>query len=158
MRIFTIAGWSNSGKTTLIIKLIKELKKKGLKVMALKNASEKYYLEPEGKDSLNFLQAGADSVFLSSKKELMKMELIADKNRLFEKLEIEFEKYDVILLEGLMKEGSPIIEVFNFENNNKLKVSKKELYAIVSDNYSTKDIQCFKRDEIDKIIKYLLDE
>ncbi len=155
MRIFTIAGWSNSGKTTLIIKLIKELKKKGLKVMALKNASEKYYLEPEGKDSLNFLQAGADSVFLSSKKELMKMELIADKNRLFEKLEIEFEKYDIILLEGLIKEGIPIIEVYNSENN-KLKFKEKDLYAIISDNYKISKTPCFKRDEIDKIITLLI--
>ncbi len=156
MNIYTIAGWSNSGKTTLIIKLIKELKKRNLRVLALKNASEKYYLEPEGKDSLNFLKAGADSVYLTSKKEIMKMELVSNSTDLFKKLEPEFDKYDIILLEGLRKKNIPIIEVFNNEVNDSLKIPEKELSAIISNNFTSDMIPCFKRDDIKKIIEFLM--
>ena len=156
MKIYTIAGWSNSGKTTLIIKLIKVLKNKGLRVLALKNASEKYYLEPEGKDSLNFLQAGADSVYLTSKKEIMKMELIDGNDDLFEKISPEFHKYDIVLLEGLRKENIPIIEVFNKEDKNSLKIPEEELCALISDYKIFTNIPFFKRNDIEKIVRFIL--
>ena len=155
-RIFTIAGWSNSGKTTLIVKLIKEIKKRGLKVMTLKNASEKYYLEPEGKDSLNFLKAGADSVYLSSKKELMKMKLIIDNNDLFNNLESEFNKYDIVLLEGLTRKNIPIIEVYDQKINNNMKFPENDLYAVISDNFISKNIPIFGKNDIIEIVEKLI--
>jgi len=156
MKIFTFAGWSNSGKTTLIIKLIKEFKRRNLKILALKNAPKKYYLEPEGKDSSEFLKAGADSVYLTSQRELIKMEIVENNDEIFEKLEPEFSKYDIIILEGLKQEGVPIIEVFNSELGDELKIKPNELFAIFSDKQIDNSLPYININDIESIANFLL--
>jgi len=59
-------GYSNSGKTTLIERLIKELILRGKKVSAIKQSGHPVRLDTEGKDTDRFSKAGADPVILSS--------------------------------------------------------------------------------------------
>ena len=59
-------GYSNSGKTTLIERLIKELVSRGNKVSAIKQSGHAVSLDIEGKDTHRFSKAGADPVILSS--------------------------------------------------------------------------------------------
>ena len=60
-----VAASSNSGKTTLIEKVIRILKDRGLRVAVIKHASAGFDLDRPGKDSWRFQQAGADTVILS---------------------------------------------------------------------------------------------
>jgi len=48
--IISVAGISNSGKTTLIVKLIKELKVRGFRVATIKHSHHDFELDTEGKD------------------------------------------------------------------------------------------------------------
>ena len=65
--IIGIAGGSGSGKTRLVVELIKVFKKKyKLKVCALKHAHENFEIDKEGKDSFRFYEAGADQIIISS--------------------------------------------------------------------------------------------
>ena len=59
-------GYSNSGKTTLIERLIQELVSRGKKVSAIKQSEHPVSLDIEGKDTHRFSKAGADPVVLSS--------------------------------------------------------------------------------------------
>jgi molybdopterin-guanine dinucleotide biosynthesis protein B len=59
-------GYSNSGKTTLIEKLIKELNLRGKKVSAIKQSGHPVSMDSEGKDTFRFSLAGANPVVLSS--------------------------------------------------------------------------------------------
>ncbi len=59
-------GYSNSGKTTLIERLILELVSRGKKVSAIKQSGHPVSLDIEGKDTYRFSKAGADPVVLSS--------------------------------------------------------------------------------------------
>jgi molybdopterin-guanine dinucleotide biosynthesis protein B len=59
-------GYSNSGKTTLIEKLIRELTSKGKKVSAIKQSGHPVSMDTEGKDTYRFSMAGANPVVLSS--------------------------------------------------------------------------------------------
>ncbi len=59
-----VAASSNSGKTTLIEKIVPILKARGLRVAVIKHASGGFDLDKPGKDSWRFQQAGADSVIL----------------------------------------------------------------------------------------------
>lgn len=59
-------GYSSSGKTTLIERLIRELKIKGLRVSAVKQSGHPVSLDTEGKDTQRFARAGADPVVLAS--------------------------------------------------------------------------------------------
>ncbi len=59
-----VSASSNSGKTTLIEKIVKHLKARGLRVAVVKHASAGFELDRPGKDSWRFQEAGADSVVL----------------------------------------------------------------------------------------------
>jgi len=61
--IVGIAGYSGTGKTTLIRKILPELKKKGLSVGVLKHIHHKLNVDIRGKDTDHFYRAGADFVF-----------------------------------------------------------------------------------------------
>lgn len=58
--IFQVSGYQNSGKTTLINKLISGLKEKGLSVITIKHHGHGGKPEiPEGKDSSSHIESGA---------------------------------------------------------------------------------------------------
>ncbi len=62
--IVHVAGWSNSGKTTLIEMLLRELSNRGFSVATIKHAHKGYQLDREGKDSHRHLTAGASATAL----------------------------------------------------------------------------------------------
>ena len=58
--IFQVSGYQNSGKTTLVNKIISGLKGKGLSVVTIKHHGHGGKPEtPEGKDSSNHIESGA---------------------------------------------------------------------------------------------------
>ena len=61
-RIVSFLGWSNSGKTTLMVALIEECTKRGIACAAAKCTRHSGNLEPEGKDSARYRLAGASPV------------------------------------------------------------------------------------------------
>ena len=54
-----LAGWSGSGKTTWITKVLPVLIRRGLKVSTLKHAHHGFDLDQPGKDSFMHRAAGA---------------------------------------------------------------------------------------------------
>ena len=157
MKIFSFGGWSKSGKTTLITRLITELKKKNKKVLAVKNIPNKYSLEPESKDTFKFLESGADKVCLIAKQEILSMKKIKNENEAIDILKSDFKNFDFLILEGLCIENVPLIEVFDSKTKNNLKFPIDRLSAIVSDIKPTNKIPCYKRDDINKITKFMED-
>jgi len=66
MRIVAVVGYSESGKTRLVVRLIEELRRRGLRVSAVKRCSHGFSLDTEGKDTADFSGAGADNVAMVS--------------------------------------------------------------------------------------------
>lgn len=66
MKIFGIAGWKNSGKTTLITGLLRDLSARGLTVSTIKHAHHAFDLDSPGKDSYQHRAAGAREVLIAS--------------------------------------------------------------------------------------------
>jgi molybdopterin-guanine dinucleotide biosynthesis protein MobB len=52
-------GWSRTGKTTFIVAALEECRRRGIPAAAVKRARREADIEPEGKDSALFLEAGA---------------------------------------------------------------------------------------------------
>ena len=67
-RIFGVIGWKNSGKTTLMARLLEELTRRGYTVSALKHAHHSFDIDHPGRDSYRFREAGARQVALVSPK------------------------------------------------------------------------------------------
>ena len=66
MRVCGLAGGSNSGKTTLMERLLPEFIDRGLSVSTVKHAHHDFDIDKPGKDSYRHRKAGAREVMISS--------------------------------------------------------------------------------------------
>jgi molybdopterin-guanine dinucleotide biosynthesis protein B len=155
MKIFSIAGWSGSGKTMLITRLIENFKAKKRRVIAVKNAPDTYTLQPEAKDTAKFLRAGADEVFLIAKNELLRMSLLNAPQDLLEDLKSRLLKDDIVLMEGLYQPGIPVIEVDDPGRPQALKFPLAKIAAVVSTEKCTHGLPCFHPDQIAEICAFM---
>jgi len=98
--VFGFYGKTNTGKTKLIEKIVKKLTIYDFKVATIKKTDKKIGIDLEGKDTWIHSRAGAELVVLSSP---IETDIIIKKNIPVQdiiKYVSEFEKYDVILIEG----------------------------------------------------------
>ena len=72
--IVSIVGKSNSGKTTLIEKLIAELTRRGWRVATIKHNRHGFEIDHEGKDSWRHKQAGAVATVVASPRRIAVIE------------------------------------------------------------------------------------
>ena len=63
MNIFGIVGWSGSGKTDLVCRIIKKLSQK-ITVASIKHSHHNFSVDKKGKDSFKHMQAGSQEVIL----------------------------------------------------------------------------------------------
>ncbi len=113
--ILGVYGYSNSGKTTLIERLITELTQKGYKVSTIKHSTEKISLDTPGKDTYRHRDAGANISCLISASEttlISKSPLSLD--NAIKMIEV-IGGIDLILIEGGKSENIPKIAVGEIE-------------------------------------------
>jgi len=142
--IVSIVGKSDTGKTTLIEKLIPELIRRGYRVATVKHDVHGFDVDREGKDSWRHKQAGAHTVVISSP---MKLALIREVDHDADLTELR-DKYiqdvDLILSEGFKKNNQPKIEVFRKEKEEGLLCNKEDnLLAIASNHPLDAGVPCF---------------
>lgn len=153
-RLVSLVGTSDSGKTTLLTKIIPLLRERGLKVAVIKHhAHGDFEIDREGKDSWKLYNSGADVIVSSP----VKMAFIRRAEK--DSLDWIFERYldgdyDLVLTEGFSRAGKDRIvvvnkpeEVENFKHGRILAVICDEDV----DGYRT-----FRRDEVEKIAEFLL--
>ena len=68
MKIYGVIGWKNSGKTTLIERLVADIVSRGFSVSTIKHAHHTFDVDQSGKDSYRHRVAGASEVLLTSSK------------------------------------------------------------------------------------------
>lgn len=108
---FGVAGWKNSGKTTLVCKLITEFTSRGFKVAAVKHAHHAFDIDTPGRDSYRFRDAGAREVAVASGKRFAFMtELRHEAEPPMDDLLARLAGSDLILVEGYKASGHPKIE------------------------------------------------
>lgn len=128
--VYSVVGYSGSGKTTFLEKLIPELKKRGLRVAVVKHDAHEFEIDREGKDSYRLTAAGADVTGLISDKKAVLME-----NRPVLPAEIigKIDQVDVILTEGFKAENWPKILVYRKDSGQPAAADPQNCFAVVSD-------------------------
>ena len=110
--IVCFVGRSNSGKTTLIERLIPVLIGAGYRVATVKHAGHGFELDTEGKDSWRHKRAGASAVVVLSKGSMAMFADVAEEMKVEEVRDQFLDKdVDLIIAEGWKSEGYPIIAV-----------------------------------------------
>lgn len=154
--IISIVGKSDSGKTTLIEKLVPELTRRGYRVATIKHDMHEFEVDREGKDSRRHKKAGAHTVVISSPK---KIALIRDVERDLKLEEIRdklIQDVDLILTEGYKKDVQPKIEVFREEKHKELLCTKEDnLVGIVSNKTFDIGVSCFFLDDMKGLADYI---
>ena len=148
--LIAISGVKNSGKTTLIEKLIPRLSDKGLKVATVKHDGHDFDADVEGTDTFKHRWAGAYGTAIFSKNKFMVIK--EQKNTQEEELISYFSDCDVILLEGFKFSDYPKIEIVRKGNSSESVCKKETLLGIVSDIEELKEEYRENKDNELKVI------
>ncbi len=128
---------SGTGKTTLLEKVIAELKLRGYRIGVVKHDAHRFDIDHPGKDSHRLTQAGADTMLVSSPEKLALIKQHAEPPPIEELIATYFGDVDLILTEGFKKSGLPKIEVHRRERSATLICRGEEndpsLVAVASD-------------------------
>ncbi len=123
MRVFGFAGWSGSGKTSLIATLVPILLGRGLRVSLIKHAHHDFDIDQPGKDSWRHRRAGCTEVLVSSARRWALMhELREDREPGLAEGIARLSPCDIVLVEGYKAAPIPKLEVW------RLAVGKPRLY------------------------------
>lgn len=153
--IITIIGKSNSGKTTLMEKLIAALSQKGYKIGSVKHAHDGFEMDKKGKDSWRHKHAGASSTLVISPG---KIALIKDEDEdHIQKMRTHLSDMDIILAEGFKSLNLPKIEIFRKDGGHKTPIALDNdlLIAFITDTDHTSQAPVFSPDNIPEIAAFL---
>src|SRR6476660_393785 len=99
--LFGIAGWSNAGKTTLIEKLARHFKARGLRVATIKHTHHKFDIDAPGSDTARHRAAGADeTAIVSGSRVALIEEIEAAGEPPLEAVVARLKPADIIFVEG----------------------------------------------------------
>ncbi|MGL5725809.1 molybdopterin-guanine dinucleotide biosynthesis protein B [Cetobacterium sp.] len=130
-KFFAVSGIKNSGKTTLITKLLKKFKDEGYKVGTIKHDGHDFQMDNLDSDTDKHIKSGAHGTLIFSKNKFMFLEQTPE-------TEIEFylnffKDYDIIILEGFKGSNHPKLEIIRKNISNKSVCNLNNLKFIVSD-------------------------
>ncbi len=114
MKVVGFAGFSGSGKTSLVERLIPAFRIKGLRVSVVKHAHHRFDIDHQGKDTYRHREAGAFEVVVASDRRLALMRefeqpLALSVHQLIAEL---YEGVDWVLVEGFKDSDLLKVEVW----------------------------------------------
>jgi len=110
--VISIVGRKNSGKTTLIERLLPLLGSRGLRVGTIKHDVHGFDIDYEGKDTWRHRQAGASVVSISGPGKTAVITFAAGEVALDYLVQAFYAEQDLVLTEGFQSLDKPKIEVF----------------------------------------------
>ena len=155
--IVSFIGKSNSGKTTLLEKVVIEIKLKGFRVAVIKHSHHDFNIDQSGKDSWRFAQAGSDVVVISSSKKLAFIEYL-DKELTLAEIELLIRgKADVVMAEGYKNHNIAKILVQGAEQAQEQLDHDEKILAVVSPHLSSRRVVQFDNDVITNITNLVIE-
>lgn len=168
-KVISFVGYSGSGKTTFIVQVIEELKKRGLTLALIKHDAHEFDLDHEGKDTYKFYHSGADIVTIFSK---TKSGMMANNDALLKgctgaapcvKRIIKSlpKTVDLVIVEGCRESDIPKIGFSRCATNKGLSMKPSELVALITDEVSDEylsenpDLKVFGLDDVKEVSDYI---
>lgn len=125
-------GRSNSGKTTLIEKVLRELRGRGYRLATIKHHHQDFFIDQEGKDTWRHAQAGAETVVLAAPTKVAMVKQVTEEMPLVDVAAL-ITGVDLIIVEGYKQEQYPKIEVVRSAIQTEPVCRPADLLAVVSD-------------------------
>ncbi len=139
MKVVGFAGYSGAGKTTLVERLVLELRHRGLRVSVVKHAHHSFDIDHPGKDSYRHREAGAFEVVVASNRRLVlqrqfEQEAELSVHHLIAEL---YDGVDWVLVEGFKESDLLKVEVWRAAANRPVRYPDDDfVVAIATDSAS----------------------
>ena len=150
--VVAVAGYADTGKTTVVVGLVSALKKRGYRVAAVKHAPHGYQMDAPGKDSSRYLGAGADKAVLAGPDSLTVHERTATHLSLAEVC-ARITGVDFIIAEGFKSEPGPKVGVFR---QGYEACPAEGLIAVVGDYAVGEGLPCFSFEQTEELADFIV--
>lgn len=160
--VVSVVAKSGTGKTTLLEKLIAEMKRRGHRVAVVKHDAHRFEIDHEGKDSWRLAQAGADTTIITSPEKLAMVKRHPEgyEPNLLETVAIHCGDVDIVFTEGFKRSSMPKIEVHRRQRSPTLMCRGEEhdatLIAVASDEPLTLDVPVFDIDDASGLCDFIV--
>lgn len=157
--VVSIVGKSGCGKTTLIEKLIPELKKHHLRVATIKHhAHAGFKIDIPGKDTWRHAKAGSNLVVIAAPDKIATIKKTERELTLDELIHeiVEPNQIDIVLTEGFLRAGKPSIEVVRKSHGAEIICPRNQLIAIATDTNLNNDYPQYNLNNIKEIANFLI--
>ena len=159
MKIIGVVGWKDSGKTTLIEKLIKEFNQRNLTVSTIKHSHHNFSVDRQGTDSFRHFNAGAKETILASDTKWIKFSRqILECESSLKHLIKQIVPVDVVIVEGFKVSDHKKVEVVNSMSKRKpLYETDHTICGLIFDKHKMLKtvLPQFERDDIQKICDFI---
>lgn len=159
VKVIAFVAKSNTGKTTLLEQVIRELKNRGYKVGAIKHDAHSFDIDHPGKDSHRLTAAGADTMLITSQEKLALIKRHDVSPPLEQLVATYFSDVDIVLTEGFKTSSLPKIEVHRQERSPTLLCRGEHhdpmLVAVASDEALNLDVPVLDLNDIKSVTDFV---
>lgn len=153
--VVSVVGWSGSGKTSFLERLIPELKSRGYRVGVIKHHPGSFEIDRPGKDTWRHARAGADAVAIAGSERMALIKKVSNGDWLEEVLGL-MSGVDIIITEGLKSRNFPKIEVRRSVSDPPA-CPPGEVMALVCEDGESSSLPCFRPGDV-RDVAALLEE
>jgi molybdopterin-guanine dinucleotide biosynthesis protein B len=156
--VISFVGRHNSGKTTVLEKVVRYLTEQGYRVGIIKHSSHDFNIDIPGTDSFRLADAGAQVVAISSPFRMAFHKEVQKDRPLDELCRLMQDEVDIIITEGFKREARPKIEVARQGISSEL-LNLNNLVAVVADfPVSQPSVPVFGFDETENLCRFIIDK
>ncbi len=156
-RVIGIAGWKNSGKTTLTERLVAELSSRGWSVSTVKRAHHDADIDSEGTDSFRHRSAGAAEVMLVTPLRWALMHELRDEPEPdLQAVLARLSPCDLVIVEGYKGSSHPKVETRRAEARDLTPLpASSNVVAIAADHTVDAAVPVFDLDAVPAIADFI---
>jgi molybdopterin-guanine dinucleotide biosynthesis protein B len=159
MRVYGVIGWKNSGKTSLMERLVAEITGRGLSVSTVKHVHHTVDLDQPGKDTFRHRQAGAREVVLASADRLAILVEHRGPEPELPAVLARLATVDLVLVEGYKRDAHPKLEVWREETGQPLiQLGDPLVRAVATDAALTLPVPVLDLNDTQAVADFILHE
>ena len=159
MKIIGVVGWKNTGKTTLIEKLINEFNKRNFSVSTIKHAHHNFSVDKQGTDSYRHFNAGTKETILASEQKWIKFSRQKSNSKTNLPYLIEqIIPVDIVIVEGFKDSDHKKVEVVDSMSSRKpLFEGDRTICGLIINQHKIQNtvLPQFERDEVQEICDFI---